>query len=116
MKTYGEVAVCGGEWLDLCRICFNLLGENVLGADWLGGWVGPSSGLIAVTKRTQLVHLVFSVCDLKGTVEMGLCFIGTIDLLYYCMDFVSHLIFFIFQIVYKTEVLFNTGSGIILCW
>jgi hypothetical protein len=60
MKTYEEVdlllytfltcALGAGEWSASWHDRF-ILGENVAGIHWIGGWLGPSAGVDAVVKR-----------------------------------------------------------------
>jgi hypothetical protein len=57
MKTYGGVAppflalaLDRGEWSDSRPGRF-ILGENVAGAHWIGGWMDPGFGLDAVEER-----------------------------------------------------------------
>jgi hypothetical protein len=48
------LALNGGEQSASCLGCFNP-GVRALGTDWIGGWVGPRSGLNAVVKRKNLI-------------------------------------------------------------
>jgi hypothetical protein len=63
MKAYGgsehiaapflTSALDGGEWSASCLCCFTP-GETAIGTHWIGGWVGPRTGLDAVEKRKAL--------------------------------------------------------------
>jgi hypothetical protein len=46
-------AVDGGEW-SASRPCRFTPGEGAHGTHWIGGWVGPRTGLDAVEKRKIL--------------------------------------------------------------
>jgi hypothetical protein len=56
MKTYGGVDVflnselVGGDWSDSCPGLF-IRGEIALGTHYIGGWIGPRTGLDDVERR-----------------------------------------------------------------
>jgi hypothetical protein len=62
MKAYGGANVqihvlltsipVGGEWLASCPGRFTP-GERAPGTHWMGGWVGPKTGLDAVEKSSR---------------------------------------------------------------
>jgi hypothetical protein len=64
MKAYGGVgvqihifltsAVVGGE-LSVSRSCLFITGEKASGTQWIGGWVGPRTGLDDMDKRKYLL-------------------------------------------------------------
>jgi hypothetical protein len=60
MKAYGGVYIhifltsaLAGEWL-ASRLCLSTPGERAPGTHWIGGWVGPRTGLDDVEKRKFL--------------------------------------------------------------
>jgi hypothetical protein len=63
MKVYGGVdvyiqvflasALVGGEWQASLPGCFTR-GERAPGTQWIGGWVGPITGINDVEKRNIL--------------------------------------------------------------
>jgi hypothetical protein len=54
MKTYGGVALVGGEW-SASRSCRFTPGERALSTHCIGGWLGPRFSLDDVEKRKFLI-------------------------------------------------------------
>jgi hypothetical protein len=44
LHTFLATALEGGEWSTSCPSCINP-SERVPGTPWIGGWVGPRTGL-----------------------------------------------------------------------